>query len=858
MNSRGSATTYYRSIIIASMLLGGSLLASLSVLADQNSPTPGTILENQATAQFTDAVDGTDGTIVSDKVSVTVAEVAGIAASNVGVLPSANGGAYRTNTVYFDFYVTNTGNDPTRLFVPGAPSVATIAGVNLAAANIGTVQVIAYNASPIGSGTEVTITSGNNVPAAGVATGTGTLTLTAASGAPVAGSIPAGGYIKVRVPITVPLTAAKNEVIGVTLGNAVGQPDPAASPAANFIAGQTATNIPYVNGGNDLYTQDNPDSNEVSAGAPVNGVREASTTLTTPVIDPPIVTINGTVWDDANGSGTNTFTGIQTGTEAGAVTTGSTPALKAILVGSDGKVLDAQPVNPATGGYSVSTLGVQSGVHVILVTSTTAYAKGDIAPTTGSLPPNWAGTTPLDYKGTPDSSFPIGITTVSGKDFGIDRLPTANNVSTGPVTTPSGTNTTVVPTLTGSDPEDTSIAKYHILTLPDAATQGTLYYSGAAVTPAQITAGFYVADPALFTFDPVDTATVMTFTYASVDKAAKESLVGATATISYNAAPVTIGGTIWNDKNNSANNTFIGINDPGESGTNAVFGTTTTAIDAVLVNTTTGKVIGSQAVPASGVYSFTSVPANTNVQVFLSATLPAISDPAPTIGTIPTGWVKTSPLQTASFNTGLLPSTKDFGIRQKAKFVLVKRITKINGFTTNPNDGTVLTGTSSDTTDTNNPGVTNWPAHYLDGKISAGVVKPSDTIEYTIYFLNNQGADASGIKICDPIRGTQDYVPGSLKLNLSGTGNVTSDVGLTDIVDPTVDRANSYTKTDPLPTGCNIDAATSSGTDNNGGVAIEVTGTTGIPALTAIPGATATPATPPSYGLFRFTTQVKP
>jgi uncharacterized repeat protein (TIGR01451 family) len=187
---------------------------------------------------------------------------------------------------------------------------------------------------------------------------------------------------------------------------------------------------------------------------------------------------------------------------------------------------------------------------------------------------------------------------------------------------------------------------------------------------------------------------------------------------------------------------------------------------------------------------------------------------------------------------------------------LVKRITKINGFTTNPNDGTVLTGASSDT-DTNNPGVANWPVNYINGKINAGVVKPSDTIEYTIYFLNNQGADVSGIKICDPIRGIQDYVPDSLKLNLSITGTVTSDVGLTDIVDPTVDRANSFSKTDPLPTGCNISAATSAGADN-GGIAIDVTGTTGIPALTVVPGAITTPATPPSYGLFRFTTQVKP
>jgi hypothetical protein len=852
MNSRGLIAKYYRTILIAALLSGGSWLGSLNALADQNSPTPGTLIENQATAQFTDAADGTLGNIVSEKVTVTVAEVAGIAASNVGVLPSATGGAYRTNTVYFDFYVTNTGNDPTRLFVPGAPSVATIAGVALPTGSIGALQVIAYK-DP--GAAEVAITGGNIVPAGGAATGTGTLTLTAASGAPVAGSIPAGGYIKVRVPITVPLTATTGDVISVTLGNAVGQPDPAtSSPVVNFTAGQTATNIPYVAGTNDLYSQDNPDANEAAAGAPLNGVREASITQTASVIDPPIVTISGTVWDDANGTGTTTFTGIKDGSEAGAVTTGSTPALKAILVGSDGKVLDSQPVNQATGAYSLSTLGVQSGVHVILVTSTTTYAAGDTAPTTGSLPPTWVGTTPLDYKGTPDSSFSIGITAVTAKDFGIDRLPTANNVSTGPVPTPSGANITVVPTLVGADPEDTSITKYHILTLPDATTQGTLYYNGVAATPTQITAGFYVTDPSLFTFDPVDTATGMTFTYATVDKASKES-AAATATITYNASPVTIGGTIWNDKNNSANNTFVGINDPGEAGTNAVFGTTTTVINAILVNTTTGKVIGAQAVPASGIYSFTSVPANTNVQVFLSATLPNVGDVAPTAGDVPTGWLKTSPLQTASFNPGLLATTQDFGIRQKAKFVLVKRITKINGLTTNPNDGTDLTTATPDTF--NNVG--NWPPNYLVGKVNAGLVKPTDTIEYTVYFLNNQGADASKVKICDPIRGIQTYVPNSLKLNLSATGVSTSDVPLTDAID-NLDRANNY-PANGAPGDCNAIAASST----DPGVAVGITGTGQtvqpdkdfVPGATVVPSATAV-ATPGSYGLFRFITQVKP
>jgi hypothetical protein len=847
MNIPRSVFKSYRSILAAFILTSGSLWL-LPAVADENSPTAGTIIQNQATGVFTDASDNSSQTAVSDIVNVTVAEIAGISATNAGITPqTGTTGAYRTNIVYFDFYVYNQGNDQSQLFIPATASSATYNnGTALPTGSIGQLSVIEYKGSP--TATAVAITTGNLVDATN-GSATGTLTgLTANNG----GSVAPGGYVKVRVPVTIPLDAITGRTLSITLGN---------------MARGQAANTPWVTGGtggagNDLYTQVNADgiNGKTGTGNPLNGDpvnhrQETSVTQTTPVIDPPIVTITGTVWDDANSSGTASFTGIKDPTETGANTTGSTPPLQAILVDSNGKVLDSQPVSITRGSYgtySLSTVGVQSGVSVILVTSTTTYNVGDTAPTTGSLPPGWVGTTPLSYAGA--NVFAIALTPVITKDFGIDRLPTANNVSTpGSVATPSGTNTTPVPTLTGSDPEDGStIAKFHILTLPDPTTQGTLYYDGTAVTPAQITAGFFITDPTKLTFDPVDTATGMSFTYAAVDAAGKES-TSATASITYSAAAVTIGGTVWNDKNNSAKNTFVGINDNGETGTNAVFGTTTTAINALLVNTNTGKVIDSQQVLAAGTYSFTGVPANTSVQVILSATLLAPTATAPTAGDVPTGWVKTSPLQSLSFNTGLLATTQDFGIRQKAKFVLVKRITRINGLTTNPNDDTKLTGSTPDTF--NNVG--NWPLNYLVGNVNAGLVKPNDTIEYTVYFLNNQGADATKVKICDPIRGTQDYVSNSLKLNLTDTGSATSDISLTDSTD-TADRANFYTAGN-APTDCNISAATSGGT-NNGGVAIGITGdpTTNQPAQTAVPGATGVGTPTAAYGLFRFTTKVKP
>ena len=460
----------------------------------------------------------------------------------------------------------------------------------------------------------------------------------------------------------------------------------------------------------------------------------------------------------------------------------------------------------------------------------------------------WAGTTPLTYSGT--NAFNLGTTAITGKDFGIEKLPDTTNVSsTSP--NPPGATQYQVPTLAGTDPEDGAIGsgkKFKIVTLPDPAT-GVLYYNGVAVTVGQIIPTY---DPTKLKFDPVDGSVTMSFTYAAIDAAGKEDPTPATATITFNATPVNITGKVWNDKDNSAGTTNKGttISSGGDVGTDAVFGTTQTKVNAVLVDATTGvALLASVPVAADGSYSFTGVPPSTNVKIVLSATAVAVgATPTPSV---PTGWVASSPQSTAAFNTGLLPITSttndiDFGIRQKAKLVMLKRITAINGATTNPNDGTVLNGT---TTDTFNTGVSNWPTNFLKGTTNAGKVKPNDTIEYTVYFLNNQGTDATTVKMCDPIRGGQDYVPSTIKLQL-GNGAATAQ---TDAAD-SIDSAHSYPAGN-TPTNCNAAAATSTGADS-GGIAI------GIPnvdaPLPAIPGATGVGTPTQSYGLFRFTTKVKP
>ena len=185
-----------------------------------------------------------------------------------------------------------------------------------------------------------------------------------------------------------------------------------------------------------------------------------------------------------------------------------------------------------------------------------------------------------------------------------------------------------------------------------------------------------------------------------------------------------------------------------------------------------------------------------------------------------------------------------------ADFKLVKRITAINGSTINPNDSTFMTQIL-DNGATLNDNSTKWPSGYLKGTFETGIVKPGDEIEYTIYYLNAKGADSNNVKICDPIIGNQTYVSGSMRLL---PGGASTEIVLTDIVDPTVDRAQTFAA-GTIPIKCGLPTNTTTA-----GVSIEITGTGSNlqPNPTFIPGATGAGSPNTSYGWFRFKTKVKP
>jgi hypothetical protein len=230
--NRFKARSRARQLAIATILCS-SAFPMVSVLADGTSA--GTSISNTANATYEDPVSpGSTINATSNTVVVTVAEVAGITVVASGITDT-NGGQVQTNDVLnFDYTITNVGNDPTRIRIP---NLATATGPGQVSGNLQVSYDGGATWTPI-TGTELITTS-----------------------------VPAGGSILVRVPVTVQPGAQPNDMINVTLGDTPGN----------------AQNQARTAQGGDVYTVDNvtgapgTPANEVN-GNPVNGVREASDT----------------------------------------------------------------------------------------------------------------------------------------------------------------------------------------------------------------------------------------------------------------------------------------------------------------------------------------------------------------------------------------------------------------------------------------------------------------------------------------------------------------------------------------------------------------------------------------------------
>ena len=242
----------YLPIISTLLILSGNLQLILPALADPDTEA-GTKIDNTATATYNDPNDpSAELTSKSNKVTVEVAEIAGITvkASGIAKQDGSTTPVAAGDELYYTYTVTNVGNDTTKFRVP---NTANRTGPGIVSGNL-----------------EVNYNDGNGwQPITG-----GSLDTTPLS---------PGGSILVRVPITVDANAQSGDTINVQLGNTPGN-------------GQ---NQDFITNGGDVYTVDaaNGTVGETD-GAPVNGVREASDTQGIKVGDAaknqPLVTIEKT------------------------------------------------------------------------------------------------------------------------------------------------------------------------------------------------------------------------------------------------------------------------------------------------------------------------------------------------------------------------------------------------------------------------------------------------------------------------------------------------------------------------------------------------------------------------------------
>ncbi len=322
---------------IASLLTLGFLPFASRAVAD-SAPAAGTVITNFSTATFEDPLTQTTTAVTSNIATITIAEIAGVTVVGTGV--DANASIDPNDIIYFNFTINNIGNDPTQFFIPGLPSSVSALGTFAATAPIEIVE------TKDGNGVVVPLPGGVskiNVPAIGA----------------TSPSVPAGGTVRIRVPIKVAATVVTGDVITVVMGDTL---------AAN------RGNQTYVNGSasKDLYTIDNgtPLPTGEIANAPANGVMEASASQAV-TINPAVIpldfgelpnTYKTTLVD--NGARHAIVPAVYLGTSITAETNGSPVIAPGAIVAadSDGVIFDPvygqQILRARTAGNTTNTIKV--------------------------------------------------------------------------------------------------------------------------------------------------------------------------------------------------------------------------------------------------------------------------------------------------------------------------------------------------------------------------------------------------------------------------------------------------------------------------------------------------------------------
>ncbi|MBE9032340.1 hypothetical protein IQ266_21620 [filamentous cyanobacterium LEGE 11480] len=237
----------YRQWLVALLLASGSMSIALPLMAQTQI---GDQIKNTFTGTFQDN-NGQEFTATSNEVVLQVSEVAGL---TVQAQAPSKANPDPDDNITVDFVITNVGNDPTFVFIPGQATIADPPSQSGSGSfTQGTLQIVEFNGT--------TLTTPVNIPTNGLSSES-----FPANALPNGGALNAGQTIKVRVPLAVASTALKNDSVIVSLGNTGGTAD--------------QQNIGFTNDAGSVFTNNIPDGNATgeAAGNPVNGQREAMDT----------------------------------------------------------------------------------------------------------------------------------------------------------------------------------------------------------------------------------------------------------------------------------------------------------------------------------------------------------------------------------------------------------------------------------------------------------------------------------------------------------------------------------------------------------------------------------------------------
>jgi uncharacterized repeat protein (TIGR01451 family)/fimbrial isopeptide formation D2 family protein len=253
--------------------------------------------------------------------------------------------------------------------------------------------------------------------------------------------------------------------------------------------------------------------------------------------------------------------------------------------------------------------------------------------------------------------------------------------------------------------------------------------------------------------------------------------------------------------------------------------------------------------PGTGAWSVGSLSPGTTATLTITATVN-------TVGTI-TNTAQLSALdQTDTDPTNNSKSAIVTVVNLTPNLRLVKRITAING-------SSISTVIDPTTTPDPNDNAPNWPVGYLKGVIDGGLVRPTDQVEYTIYFLSDGDSPTKRVQLCDLVPVNSTFIATTFNgLTPTDGGLPGADTGITLSIGstaPTVYLSNvggdGQDRGQFLAPNAAIPASCGTGANTAGAVVIDVVTDTTTPST--LPNATAPGIPTGSYGFIRFRALVK-